>query len=190
MKSKTLSPRADSKEVRDPSRNPVVRPMRFILLFTVSFLLGLGLLLTPPVRNADEKFTHTLVGISYGLIYICGGTADIQGAVLRSPVNGFAIEMKDGCNAVFVTVLLLSAMVAFPAPWKLKILGLLAGTIIIQCLNIIRFISLFYIGQYSLASFNFAHEYLWETLLMLDTMFLFWVWTNLVHRNRAIQNAG
>ena len=39
-----------------------------------------------------------------------------------------------------------------------------------------RFISLFYLGQYSMTWFDFAHAYLWESLLVLDTMVVFWVW--------------
>jgi hypothetical protein len=30
--------------------------------------------------------------------------------------------------------------------------------------------------------FEFAHAYLWESLLMLDTMVIFWLWVNRVVR--------
>jgi exosortase H (IPTLxxWG-CTERM-specific) len=190
IKSEGLSPRADIKVAGRHSPNSVARPTRFILIFAISFLLGLGILGTTPARTADAKLTSALVAMSHGLVNICGGKSSVQGAVMRNPVSGFAIEMKDGCNAIYVTILLLSAMVAFPAPWKLKISGLFAGTLIVQSLNIIRFISLFYIGQYSVSGFNFAHKYLWETLLVLDTMIVFWVWANLVHRSRVTPNDG
>ena len=84
--------------------------------------------------------------------------------------------MRDGCNAVNVLILLWSAVLAFPASRKMKALGLVAGTAIVQALNILRFISLFYLGQYSMTWFDFAHAYLWESLLVLDTMVIFWLW--------------
>jgi exosortase H (IPTLxxWG-CTERM-specific) len=84
--------------------------------------------------------------------------------------------MRDGCNAVNVTILLWSAVLAFPASWRMKALGLAIGSLIIQMLNIIRFISLFYLGQYSTTWFDFAHAYLWESLLVLDTLVIFWLW--------------
>jgi exosortase H (IPTLxxWG-CTERM-specific) len=90
--------------------------------------------------------------------------------------------MKDGCNGVNVTILLWAAVLAFPAPWRMKAVGLAAGSLAIQVLNIVRFISLFYIGQYSASWFEFAHGYLWETLLMLDTMVVFWVWVRRASR--------
>ena len=146
--------------------------------------------MTPPVQKVDRQFSRALVQVAGGLIHICRGKALIQGAVLRDPVAGFAVEMRDGCNAVNVTILLWSAVLAFPAPLKLKALGLLAGSLIIQVVNILRFISLFYIGQYSLTWFDFAHGYLWETLLVLDTMVVFWLWVNRVFRAGALPNAG
>ncbi len=155
------------------------RPVHFALLFAACFLTGTALLLLPPVQWIDRGFSRLLVSVSHGLISVCGGTAAVSGAVLRAP-DGFAIEMKDGCNGVNVTILLSAAVVAFPAPWKRKAFGLAAGSLAIQLLNVVRFISLFYIGQYSARWFEFAHGYLWETLLMLDTTVVFWLWVGRV----------
>ena len=47
---------------------------------------------------------------------------------------------------------------------------------LIQGVNLLRFISLYYLGQYSMRWFNFAHEYLWESLIMLDAMVVFGLW--------------
>jgi exosortase/archaeosortase family protein len=67
---------------------------------------------------------------------------------------------------------------------------LLAGSLASQLMNVVRFISLFYIGQYSTNWFEFAHGYLWETLLMLDTMVVFWLWVSRVSRAGTVPNAG
>jgi len=141
-------------------------------------------LFTPPVQTADSAFSRALVGLSHGLIRACGGHATREGAILRSP-GGFAVEMRDGCNAVNVTILLWSAVLAFPATWKMKTLGLLAGSAIIQAVNVLRFITLYYLGQYSMTWFDFAHAYLWESLIMLDTMVVFWYWVTRVLRSGA-----
>jgi exosortase H (IPTLxxWG-CTERM-specific) len=166
-----------------------IRPLRFAIVFACCFLFGIGLLLTPPVQRADRAFSESLVKLSHGLIMVCGGHATRDAAILRAP-GGFAVEMRDGCNAVNVTILLCAAVLAFPAPWKLKLLGLGAGTAIIQVVNILRFISLFYLGQYSLTWFDFAHAYLWESLIVLDTMVVFWYWVTRVLRRGAASHAG
>jgi exosortase H (IPTLxxWG-CTERM-specific) len=161
-----------------------MRPARFAALFSACCLAGVGMLLLPPVQILDGQFSQTLVKVSHNLIGICGGSAMREGAILRAP-SGFAVEMKDGCNAVNVTILLWAAVLSFPAPFKMKVLGLLAGSLIIQLLNILRFISLFYIGQYSATWFDFAHSYLWESLLVMDTMVVFWLWVNRVFKAAA-----
>ena len=62
--------------------------------------------------------------------------------------------------------------------------GLLLGLAAIQGLNFIRFISLFYLGQYSISWFEFAHAYLWESLIMLDALAVFCFWASSVFRQR------
>ena len=154
------------------------------MVFACCFLAGIGVLLTPPVQSADAKFSQALVKVSQGVILACGGHATREAAILRAP-GGFAVEMRDGCNAVNVTILLWSAVLAFPASWKMKALGLAAGSAIIQVVNIFRFITLFYLGQYSMTWFDFAHAYLWESLIVLDTMVVFWFWVTRVLRGGA-----
>jgi exosortase H (IPTLxxWG-CTERM-specific) len=165
-----------------------IRPLRFVLIFACSLLIGFGVLITPQVQSVDGKFSRALVSVSQGLIRMCGGHVARDGAILRAP-GGFAVEMRDGCNAVNVTILLCAAILAFPASWRMKAAGLLAGIAIIQVVNIIRFITLFYLGQYSTTWFDFAHAYLWESLIMLDTMVVFWYWVTRVLRAGAAPHA-
>ena len=187
MNSPSSSSQASAVTVRAGS----IRPARFAAIFAVCFLTGVGVLMTPPAQKLDREFSSALVSVAGGLIHACGGKTLVQGPILRSPSGtGFAVEMRDGCNAVNVTFLLWSAVLAFPATGKQKLLGLLAGSLIIQVINIFRFVSLYYIGQYSLTWFDFAHGYLWETLLVLDTMVIFWLWVNRVFRAGTEPDAG
>lgn len=158
---------------------------RFALGFAACFLLGVAIVLTPPVHEQVQRFSVSLVTISHELIRVCGGDSVARGPVLRSPANGFAIEMMDGCNGVNVTLLLWSAIVAFPGRWRPKLVGVLAGGVFLQGLNLVRFISLFYLGQFSRRWFEFAHGYLWETLLVLDAMVFYWIWLGRAGRAKA-----
>ena len=166
-----------------------IRPFRFVLIFSGCLLFAFGVLLTPPVQSLDKMLSRALVGVSYGVLVAFGSHATRDAAILRAS-NGFAVEMRDGCNGINVTILLWSAILAFPARWRMKSIGLVAGSLIIQVLNIVRFISLFYLGQYSLTWFDFAHTYLWESMLVLDTMVVFWLWVNRVVRLDAAARAA
>jgi exosortase H (IPTLxxWG-CTERM-specific) len=65
---------------------------------------------------------------------------------------------------------------AFPSGWKHKLIGLGAGFVAIQVLNVLRVISLFYLGQWNMDIFNFAHTYLWQALIMLDVLAVWLIW--------------
>ena len=98
------------------------------------------------------------------------------GKVMRSTTNGFAVSIEAGCNGVEATIVLLAAMLAFPAPWRSKLIGLAAGIVAVQGLNIVRVISLFYLGQWDRDVFEWAHLYVWQALIMLDVLIVWLVW--------------
>jgi len=160
-----------------------MRMGRFLLLFCVSLAVLFGLLLAPFTEPAIRSFTTGLVTVSAQLIRVFGGHAAARGDILENPTSHFAIQMAYGCNGAHVTILLWAAVLAFPATWKQKAKGLLAGTAAIHVVNLIRFISLFYVGEYNRAWFDFAHLYLWESLMMIDTLVIFWTWAHFVRKS-------
>lgn len=157
--------------------NPGRRPVMFVLSFGAATAVMFALLLSGPVHPHVERFTSQLSSISAFFINALGGECSQTGAVLATRNGSFAIEVRDGCNGVNVVVLLWAAMIAWPANWKWKIVGFAGGLAAIQILNILRLISLYYLGQYSYQAFEFAHLYLWETLLMIDAIVVFGLWT-------------
>ena len=102
--------------------------------------------------------------------------------MLQSGHNGFAVAIEAGCNGVEASIVLVAAMLAFPAPWKRKLLGLAVGVVAVQGLNIVRVISLFYLGQWRLDVFEFAHLYVWQALIMLDVLIVWLLWVRTLPR--------
>ena len=152
------------------------RTFIFFLTFSFAALAQFAVLLATPVRPLVEGFSGDLARVSAWLIHSSGGNCLRQAAVLSNPARGFAMEVRDGCNGINVVVLLWSAILAYPASWKWRLLGFTAGLAAIQLLNLFRLISLFYLGQYSHSIFEFAHEYLWEWLIIIDGMVVFNLW--------------
>ena len=162
---------------------------RFLVLFPITLLLGFVLLQTAPAGALVGRFTEGIVDACAVLIHAFGGHALITGRVLQSPANGFAVEVQNGCNAVNVTILLWAAIATYPARWTTKVGGLLYGTVAIHVVNLLRVISLYYLGQYNRDWFDFAHMYLWESLIVLDTLAVFWIWASVVRKSMAPANA-
>ena len=161
---------------------------RFLILFPVCLAAGFALLQTYPVAFVVARFTSTLVGISGALIHLFGGKAAVDGVVLASP-EGFAVRVENGCNAINVTILLWSAILVYPAPWIEKLKGLAVGSAALHAINLLRIISLYYLGRYNQGWFEFAHLYLWESLIVVDTLVIFWGWAVVVRRSGFRGNA-
>jgi exosortase H (IPTLxxWG-CTERM-specific) len=121
-------------------------------------------------------WTEALARISAGIITLFDPQVAAYGKVLRSTSNGFAVSIEAGCNGIEAALILVSAMLAFPAPWKHRAVGILAGLAAVQVLNVVRVVSLFYLGQWSLDAFEWAHLYLWQALIMLDVLVVWLLW--------------
>ena len=152
------------------------RMLRFLVRFPIFLAAGFCALLIPFLHPAVTGFTRALVEVSAMVIRLFGGSAAAHQVVLQNPSNGFAMEVLDGCNGDDVVVLLWAAILAYPAPWLQKGKGLLAGTAIIYVINFLRIISLFYLGQYDRQWFEFMHLYVWESVFVLLTLTIFWIW--------------
>ena len=150
---------------------------RFVPLF---LLLLTGLFaaeLTAPVQRAVVMpWTEGLARVCAALVGLFDGNARAYGRVLQSTTNGFAVSIEAGCNGVEAALILVAAMFAFPAPWRLRAAGIVAGLATVQALNVVRVVTLFYVGQWSLAAFEWAHLYLWQALIMLDVLVVFLLW--------------
>jgi exosortase H (IPTLxxWG-CTERM-specific) len=162
------------------SRSPMAR---FVVLFPGLLLAGFGLLFAPFTRPAIDRGTAWLVSLSALLVRLLGGHAAAQSDILRNPASGFSIRVMDTCNASNVTVLWWAAILAFPAPWTAKGKGLAGGTAAIHVLNLLRIVSLFYLGQVSDKWFEIAHLYVWESLIVLFTLVIFWLWVQHTYRS-------
>ena len=124
--------------------------IRFTVLFCV---LLLGLFTLELVRPVEQyvilPFTAGIADVSTFLIRLFDDDAIAYGKVIQSTSTGFAVSIERGCNGIEAVIILASAIFAFPAPWKHKLAGFAVGFVAIQALNLVRIISLFYLGQYS-----------------------------------------
>ncbi len=155
--------------------------VRFFVLFIVLLAVLFGLELMPWTQTfAVVPWTNALAGISTWIVTLFDADVVASGKVIRSASNGFAVSIEAGCNGVEATLVLLAAILAYPAPWRYKMLGFVIGVVAVQALNVVRVISLFYLGQWSFQVFEWAHLYVWQALIMLDVLVVWLVWVRRV----------
>lgn len=147
---------------------------RFIGIFILVLLALFGLEMLESVHaSIVEPFTGFIATLSAWLITPFDDSVIAYGRVLRDGTSGFAVSIEAGCNGVEATIVLVAAVLAFPATWVQRMQAITLGFLAIQVANLIRIISLFYVGQWDIDIFNWVHLYLWPVLIMLDVLVVF-----------------
>lgn len=160
--------------------------LRFVFLFLVILCtLFVAELLRPVELHVIDPFTNAIARVCVWLVASFDAHAFAIGKELHSSSNGFAISIERGCNGIEAIIILVSAMLAYPASWRYKALGIGLGFLAIQALNLVRIISLFYIGQWNRTWFDWFHLYLWQALIVLDALVAFLLWLRWMPRAAA-----
>lgn len=161
--------------------------LRFFLIFLAIQLSLFGInMLNWVQQHLVLPWTALLARICAALVIWFDASAAAAGKVLWNTQTGFGVSIEPGCNGIEACIVLFAAVIAFPARWQHKLWGLAAGFVAVQALNVVRVISLFYLGQWSMPVFNFAHEYLWQALIMLDVLIVWLLWVRMGNKAQAL----
>ncbi len=157
---------------------------RFFAIFLVVQAVLFGIEMLNPVQAAVvHPWTGWLAKVSAGIVHLIDPTVISYGRVLQSAQTGFGVSIEAGCNGVEATIVLVAAMLAFPSSWKMKLWGIGLGFIAVQAVNLMRIVSLFFLGQWNYQVFEFAHLYMWQALIMLDVLVVWLLWMRYVARH-------
>lgn len=151
--------------------------IKFLLTFIALVIALFAAELTAPVqRYFVLPWTEMLTKAAAFLLQSVDATVISQGKVLATTKGTFAVSVEAGCNGIEALIILVAALLAFPAPWRHKVIGIVLGAVAVQALNLVRVISLFYVGQWSIAVFHWMHLYAWQALIMLDVLLVWILW--------------
>jgi len=157
--------------------------VRFIALFAVYLLVLFPLdILTPVQTHVILPFTTAIAHIAVGIVHPFDAGVIATANEIRRGVGGPGISIVAGCSGVEAVLILVSAVLAFPAPWKHRLLGVAIGFVAIQALNLVRIISLFYLHEWNQVWFEWFHLYLWQALIILDALVFWLIWLRYLPR--------
>ena len=109
---------------------------RFVTIFLGSLLVLFTLELLQPVQqHVILPFTGGLAHVAVWFMQVFDHTVVSQANNIRLGPTGPGIEIVAGCNGVEAVLILVSAVLAFPSPWKHKLVGVGVGFVAIQALN-------------------------------------------------------
>jgi len=109
-------------------------------------------------------------------------TCDPKGTNLS--LGGAGIAIVPDCTPLMPIAILWIAILAFPATWSWRLIGMAGGAVALWIYNMMRIFALVPIMRYHPQWFDFIHVYLWQTVTLLVVFALFMLWLS-TQRGRA-----
>lgn len=106
----------------------------------------------------------------------------VQATNVGFAIGRTSIAIVPDCTPLSPTLLLVGGILAFPAHWKSKALGIAVGAIVVWAYNMVRIYLLMAVLRYAPAEFDLVHVYLWQTATLLLVVGCFLLWIRLTWR--------
>jgi exosortase/archaeosortase family protein len=125
-----------------------------------------------------EPFTRGIAWVAYLLMRAFGTRAWVDGVTLGT--GNFSVQIRNNCNAIYEIGLYAAASLAYPAAPIQRATGILFAVLVLYAVNLIRVLSLVYVGYLLPGFFDAAHVYLWQTLFLVIVAALWLGWVGRV----------
>jgi exosortase/archaeosortase family protein len=129
-------------------------------------------------KSVDEKlipqYLRGWANVSAAVLNVFGENAKVYGSAISSP--RFSVNIKKGCDAVQPTVLFICAVLASPVARWSKLPGLALGILFLMIMNLVRVLSLFYIGIYWNSAFEIMHHDVWQAAFIILSILAWAAW--------------
>ncbi len=172
----------------DNRRAPWFKAKGPVLRFFVLFCLLIGVFYAVYIPwSQTGVYQHYLGAIAkavYATLYVLGFDADLEGPVVGT--TAFHTKIVAGCDAMEAIGLFGSAVLAFPAALRARLIFVCIGTVGILAMNVVRLATLVLVGTYFRSVFDTIHWDLWPALLILYVLAFWFVWIRWTRRYRGL----
>jgi exosortase/archaeosortase family protein len=105
------------------------------------------------------------------------GLFDASAHARGTTIDGrFPLQIVLDCSAVDAQALFVGAVLAFPARWQRRVAGALAGIAGLNLLNLVRIVTLYFVGVHWPTAFHTLHEEVIQIVLVLAAAGGFAAW--------------
>lgn len=147
--------------------------LKHCVLFCALFLAGTGLhyLTRPYLGPLINRLLNAEVAA--WVIAFCSPSEGVHAS--GSTVGGANtyVQVAQGCEGIDVMLMLVAAIVAFPMTARRKLVGAIAGTLLIYALNVSRIVGLWYCLRFWPSNFDTMHLIVGQTILIFAGVIYF-----------------
>jgi len=159
----------------------------FLWRYVLMIFVGLTALEISFLKPLIEKFCEGLTFMSWHIIQLFDNNIMLEMPnILRHKNSSFAIAVSNECSGLSAVILLSAAILVFQTSRQNKLIGIFAGFVILEMINILRLISLVYAGGLLPDYFDTIHHHVFPLLLHFVVLLLFGSWLILKDKINAI----
>lgn len=108
------------------------------------------------------------------VIHLADPTVHVYGADL---VGRTSLTIAKNCDAMDVNLLLIAAMIAFPARWTRRLVGIVASVGVLSVVNVLRIVTLYQINIHAPRAFEFIHAEVFPLAMVMLAVGAFGLWS-------------
>jgi len=158
-----------------------------MVVFAVLMGLFYGFVHTPANETtAFRPYLAFIARVMGGILSLAGYEASVSETVISTPQ--FSLEIVRGCDAIEPAAMYMAAVLASPVGVWPKLPGILIGTAAIMLINLLRIVSLFFVGVYYPDAFDILHEDVWQAVFVVLALGFWAIWVQWATRVPATSN--
>jgi exosortase H (IPTLxxWG-CTERM-specific) len=148
--------------------------VRFLVTFAILAGAFYSVALWPPFGRLFYLYLEANAQIVNALLRILAQRTQVHGLTVLSPE--YAISIRRGCDGLEPAWIFCSAVIAFPTQVRRKAVVLPAGVALILAANVVRILSLYFIGARLPAFLPIVHLELWPAAFMVLVIVIWLCW--------------
>jgi exosortase H (IPTLxxWG-CTERM-specific) len=159
------------------SSKPVMSLKRFAVTYVLLMAALFLVLGWSPIQNivdVNGLYSRSVATLTCRVLEMLGVPNSYQGSVITLP--SVALDVKFGCNGLEAVLILGVAIIAFPALWRYKMLGVATGFVVLQVVNILRIAALAYSAVNFERYFDYVHTYIAQGMMIALSLGIFLIY--------------
>ena len=133
------------------------------------------------VQRAFAVATSAVLG-AFGCRTVADGTSVVSAQ--------FGISVVTACTGLFAMGLYLVAVLLFPSTWRSRIVGCVVGVGVMFAVNVVRLVSLYYVGVHWPEVLDVVHQVVWQSLVIAIVVAMWLLWAGRASRRPQRRRAS
>lgn len=148
-----------------------------ILKFAGTYLFFIGLFVFMYIIFQEHfSFLSSLTASVLSSILGLLGVSHTLDETILHLVGGISLKVIDECTGIYELFVYAGCVMAYPTSSRKKLAGVAFGIPAIFGINMVRLLSLAFVGLWFPSIFSYVHYYLWQVTLILLVVFVMLVW--------------